>query len=375
MTLQMAYAALKQGDLNGARQQFEHLCQSQPSIDAWLGLSDTARQQGDKALRLHALDTAQAINANDLRVLVFKGDYYDDIGDKRQAGAFYGQALSLASQSQQIPPQLNTLLQRAQTRCTDYAREYQAYLDDHLKPGADEATAELDNRFDYSLDIMFGRKPVYAQQPTQYFFPGLPSQPFYDRNEFAWSAALEAATSDIRTELLNHIQTDIKFRPYVERNTDSPRADHAGMMDNPGWSALFLWRDGEPVNDILDIFPKTKAAMEQVNKANIPGHSPTVLFSLLKSGVRIPPHTGLMNTRLICHLPLIIPNNCAIRVGPHTEQWIDGQVMVFDDSMEHEAWNNSTENRYVLIFDTPNPNLSAREHDRVAALFSAINSY
>ncbi|MEO0675494.1 MAG: aspartyl/asparaginyl beta-hydroxylase domain-containing protein, partial [Pseudomonadota bacterium] len=177
------------------------------------------------------------------------------------------------------------------------------------------------------------------------------------------------ATADIRDELLREINASNSFQPYVSRNTDSARADHSGMMDNDGWSALFLWRDGKPDAAIQARFPKTTAIMKQVTKANIPGHSPTVLFSQLKAGVKIPPHTGLINTRLIGHLPLVIPEGCALRVGAQTRPWIFGEAMVFDDTIEHEAWNNSRADRHVLIFDTPNPFMTTTEHQQVQTLF------
>ncbi len=81
-------------------------------------------------------------------------------------------------------------------------------------------------------------------------------------------------------------------------------------------------------------------------------------FSSLKPHTHIKPHTGYSKTVLRCHLPLIIPkgDKCAIRVGDQTRRWKEGELLIFDDSFDHEAWNFSDENRIVLMFDIPNPN-------------------
>ena len=91
--------------------------------------------------------------------------------------------------------------------------------------------------------------------------------------------------------------------------------------------------------------------------------------------MRIPPHHGLLNTRLICHLPLIAPEGCALRVGNETRAWVPGQALVFDDSMEHEAWNLSDRLRVVLLFDIWRPELSLDERELVAAMLAAVDSY
>jgi aspartyl/asparaginyl beta-hydroxylase (cupin superfamily) len=95
-----------------------------------------------------------------------------------------------------------------------------------------------------------------------------------------------------------------------------------------------------------------------------------VMFSLLAPGARIMPHTGMFNTRLVCHLPLIVPPDCGFRVGNAVREWEEGRLMVFDDSIEHEAWNDSDRDRVVLIFDIWRPDLTARERGELAALFA-----
>jgi aspartyl/asparaginyl beta-hydroxylase (cupin superfamily) len=91
---------------------------------------------------------------------------------------------------------------------------------------------------------------------------------------------------------------------------------------------------------------------------------------MLKAGAHIAAHTGMFNTRLICHLPLIVPPDCRFRVGNEVREWQPGKLMIFNDTIEHEAWNDSAEDRVILIFDIWRPELSDREKHELTALFS-----
>ena len=71
----------------------------------------------------------------------------------------------------------------------------------------------------------------------------------------------------------------------------------------------------------------------------VAGWGPSVIFSMLKAGAHIGAHTGMYNTRLICHLPLIVPPGCRFRVGNEVREWEEGKLLIFDDTIEHEAWN------------------------------------
>ncbi len=99
------------------------------------------------------------------------------------------------------------------------------------------------------------------------------------------------------------------------------------------------------------------------------------MFSLLKPRTRIPPHTGVSNVRLVAHLPLIIPEGCGFRVGNETRQWVPGTAWVFDDTLEHEAWNDSDQLRAILIFDVWHPHLTAAERALITALSAGLNQF
>ena len=99
------------------------------------------------------------------------------------------------------------------------------------------------------------------------------------------------------------------------------------------------------------------------------------MFSLLKPKTRIPPHTGVTNACLVTHLPLIVPEGCGFRVGNDTRQWVPGRAWVFDDTIEHEAWNDSDRLRVVLIFDVWHPHLSPPERALITALVTAMAAF
>jgi aspartyl/asparaginyl beta-hydroxylase (cupin superfamily) len=95
------------------------------------------------------------------------------------------------------------------------------------------------------------------------------------------------------------------------------------------------------------------------------------MFSLLAPNTAIPPHVGVNNARLVCHLSLVVPEDCWFRVGAETRYWKRGEAFVFDDTIEHEALNPSDELRVVFIFDVWHPDLSEVERNAVAALIGS----
>mgnify|MGYP006172403729 CR=1 FL=1 len=154
---------------------------------------------------------------------------------------------------------------------------------------------------------------------------------------------------------------------------DRPSYDFHGLRDNPAWSTLYLWEDGGSVEANAARFPRTLAALADAPLTRITTRAPSILFSLLKAGARIAPHHGMINARLICHLPLIVPVGCGFRCGNEEREWEPGRLLIFDDTIEHEAWNESGEDRVVLIFDVWRPELTDEERASVAAMFEAID--
>jgi aspartyl/asparaginyl beta-hydroxylase (cupin superfamily) len=176
-------------------------------------------------------------------------------------------------------------------------------------------------------------------------------------------------------ELAEVLRIQNAFVPYIQAQVDAPaRTDHK-LLDSLDWSAFFLWKDGAVVPQNAERCPRTLAALSDVPLARIKGRTPSILFSLLQPGARIAPHTGFLNTRLICHLPIIVPPQCRFRVGNDERHWEKGKAWVFDDTIEHEAGNPSDQARVVLIFDIWRPELTAEERGLVTALMEAVDAY
>ncbi len=217
---------------------------------------------------------------------------------------------------------------------------------------------------------------MYYQRPRRYYFPGLPQRQFYEREEFPWAEALESATDDIRDELRNVMSVSSRFKPYLESDGEhlNPRGTY--LVNNDDWGAFYLWHYGELKAEAEALCPKAVTALEAAQQPQITGQAPIALFSRLRPRTRIPPHHGMINTRLICHLPLIVPEDCgALRVGSEQRPWVEGEMLIFDDSMEHEAWNDSDEERVVLLFEIWRPELTEEERVLVASVLTAVRSY
>ena len=324
--------------------------------------------------RLADADRALAADPRDLRALIAKGDALVGLGDARSGASFYGSALRGATEVANPPPDLVAELRRAQAAIQDQSARFQSYLTDSLaRSGFDAATSS--DRFTQSLDLMSGRKRLYQQEPRFYLLPGLPQIQFQPRETLPWMTAVEEATADIRTELEALMAEPNLFRPYVEPRADRPNTDSKGMASNADWSALFLWKDGEEQPDMARRCPRTLEALAEVPLCRVPGRTPSILFSRLKAGARIPPHHGLINTRLICHLPLIAPPGSRFRVGNDVREWKEGRGWAFDDTIEHEAANDSGQDRTILIFDVWKPEVTEEERALLSAMFQAIDDY
>jgi len=366
--------ALRKGDARKARESFERVVAAgQADASAYLGLAYACAGLKDGRATLAAVDRALALEPRNLRALMMKADHLAAAGDARAASSFYRAVVSTAPPADQLPADLRNELARAQAMCARYAAQFEAFLRQRLARGLAEGRSA--GRFRVSLDILTGGKRIYFQEPRQYFFPGLPQIQFYERSDFPWLDKVEAATADIRAELIEILKQESAFRPYVEGNPSLPQTDAQGMLNNPEWSAFYLWKNGAIVAENAARCPKTLDALADAPLARVPGRSPSILYSLLRPGARIPPHTGEVNTRLICHLPLIVPDPCSFRVGNDTRAPVEGRAWVFDDTIEHEAWNGSERTRVILLFEIWRPELTAAERALVSAMFEAIDAY
>ena len=361
---QQGIAALQRGDARAARPCFETIAASgQANVQMWLLLAQSCDMLDDRAAARAALGDVLKLDANNPYALVMMAETLGRDGDDRAAFGWYGRALDAATLYPQLPPDLMQRLDRAQAEVAAIQGRFAATMHRALADAGVD-TAGTGERFGEALAILTGQTRAFVQEPTNFYFPGLPQRAFYDPAEFAWTAALEAAMPAIRAEAQAVLANRAGVSPYVEAPPDRPAKAHS-LMNDPRWSAFHLFREGQPLAGNADRCPATMAALAGLPQGQtmprITGRSPMALFSILAPGTHIKPHSGMLNTRLICHLPLIVPPDCRLRVGNHTRAVEAGKMIIFDDSIEHEAWNDSDDVRVVLIFEIWRPELTAAE--------------
>jgi aspartyl/asparaginyl beta-hydroxylase (cupin superfamily) len=284
------------------------------------------------------------------------------------AAEVYRNALKIAPATPSPP--LAAAISRAEAVIAAASQDLEERIFRELETTAAACTAPARARFEESVRIFSGRAKAYNSEPLLLHYPRLPAIPFYDRSHFPWLEELEAATDTIRGELEAALARDTGFAPYIDYPPDAPVNQWAELNHSSRWSSYFLWRDGEPQAQACADCPQTAALMDRLPLARQPGFAPTVVFSALAPHTHIPPHTGSTNARLLVHLPLILPGPARFRVGNEVRSWRMGEAWAFDDTIEHEAWNDADALRVILIIDTWNPYLEPAERDLVSAMLA-----
>ena len=365
------------GDARRARELYERaLAADNTSKVLWLNLAGACRSLEDAYAEGQALDKALTIEPRYVQALLQKGDLLERLGNTKAAAALYGAALASASSGMPVPQAAAPALAHAQEVVVNNKRELESFLEQEVAAmRIQHASADL-QRFDACRDVFLGKRPVYINQPRGFMFPYLPAVEFFRREDFRWLDALEAATDDIAAEALAAFADEgASFRPYVDFPPSAPVDQWAPLNHSLDWSVYSLWNDGAPVIEHQRKCPKTTAALANVPMCDIPNYAPGAYFSVLKPRTRLPAHTGTTNSRSIVHLPLVIPEGCRFRVGSQTRAWQKGKAWVFDDTIDHEAWNDSDQVRIVLIFDIWNPLLTAAERDLMSAFTIGVGRY
>jgi aspartyl/asparaginyl beta-hydroxylase (cupin superfamily) len=279
--------------------------------------------------------------------------------------------------AQQLGPsaELRAIFEHARSFVAERSRQLAEALASDLSNDLETASSRDRRRVSAAMDHMLGRREIYGNHCHGLHYPFLPADEFFDREHFPWLAELEAQTDVIRAELIALLSSDDPgLSPYVTMPPGTPRNIWSELNNNAAWSAFHLWKDGEPVAEACARAPRTAAVIERLPLAGVTSRAPNVFFSILQAGKHIPPHTGVTNTRTIIHLPLIVPPGCTFRVGGETREWREGEAFAFDDTIEHEAWNRSDQNRAVLILDCWNPHLSEHERQMICRLFAASDA-
>ena len=368
--------AFRKGDMEAARAAFRRLTEEGGAdLQQWISLALACRGLRDDSGEEEAIAGALAADPADLVALILRGNLYERQARTHEAARAYGAAATVAPPTDRLHPDLRASVAHAAAFRRKYDQDCAAYLDQSLRPHLQALAGEDLRRFRDSVDIMVGRKRRYDSQSVIYHYPQLPAVEFPERDRFAWLEALEDATDEIRDEFMEVLRSEEGFTPYITYPADVPKNQWAELNNSPRWSAFHLFKLGAHIEANAAKCPATIKALAETPQPDLPGRTPSAMFSLLKPGTRIPPHTGVTNCRLVVHLPLIVPEGCGFRVGNEVRQWVPGKAWVFDDTIEHEAWNHSDKLRVVLIFDIWHPDLSAPERTMITCLSAALNSF
>ncbi|UAJ10188.1 aspartyl/asparaginyl beta-hydroxylase domain-containing protein [Polymorphobacter megasporae] len=367
-------AALSRGDAAAARTAFETVVAAgRATPQLWLLLAQANFQLDDRKQAHAALDELLAVDRANLDGMVMRGELLDRDGETRAATSWFEAALRTADGVAGLAPVTIAALDRAKAACAAASAKFDAHLRSELAAaGVDAATVHP--RFAEAMAITTGVAAPYPQAPTSFYYPRLAAIPFHDPADFPWVAAIAAQAPAMRAEVEAVIAAQSGLAPYVEAPENRPSKEHS-LLGDARWSAYHLWKNGEPVAEHHAACPRTIAAVESAPIPHIPGRGPMALFSILAGGTHIPAHNGMLNTRLIVHIPLIVPPGCRLRVGNEVRTVEAGVPLIFDDSIEHEAWNDSDEPRAILLFEVWRPELTAGERAALTAMFGAVSSY
>lgn len=372
--LREAIGALRSKNSDGSRTAaLKAIEMGEDGAAVWGVLALACRDQGDFDMAQKAADRSIELEPRNVRAHIVKADAFYAESNARAAAAFYRHALAMSAPQPDMPEEILLDLERAKIRSAELKESFGAHLslalgdllsDQHSSPRMQEA-----------LDILLGNKRVFYSAPRHFMFPRLPSYEFFPADQLLWLNQLASKTPHVKAELNALLKSGSSFLPYLEDNPDRPTFDAHGMEGNPDWGALYLWQNGEPVLEHQEVCPVTTEAIANLPLVFSGGRCPNVLFSRLSAGASIPPHNGMMNTRLIGHLPLIIPDQCGLRVGSEVREWVVGEPFLFDDTVEHEAWNNSDQDRVILIFEVWRPELTSVEQTFVKRMLEAVDTY
>jgi len=363
--------AASRGDVAGARLILEQVTAAEPDrSEAWLKLAAMCRLQRDGDAALAAVSGALRIDPLGFLPLLMKASLLDSTGREAEAGEAYGHAL--AQRPDTIPAELEAAVANAERRHADHVAAAAARLAGATAP-LDSELGEMERgrvrRF--HTNIIRTTRPFHSE-PSHFHYPGLFEQEFHDRSDFPWLDELEAATPAILDDFQRVMASErSELVPYIQYPDDVPLRQWATLNRSRDWTAIHLVRNGERVEANARHCPNVMALLARLDQPGIAGRCPNAMFSLLAPGAHIPPHHGVANTRLVCHLGLIVPKGCWFRVGGERREWRVGHAWIFDDTIEHEAANPSDSLRVILIVDTWHPGLSSAERRAVAASMEA----
>lgn len=337
--------------------------------DLWLRIAVLYRTQGKLAQALDAANAAVDRRPADAVALLFKASLHQSLDEAGRAAEIYRAAIFHAGNRSDLPPPIAGQLDRA--------RQFVARYRDTVvqtMPALEELDPVTRRRADRFIENVLDRRATFHQEPTHYRYPGLADIEYFDEHFGELRQRLKQVYPAIRQEYLALAKRhEEQLTPYVQFQPGQPAGQWEPLNHSRKWQAFHLCRYGEVNQDLARACPQTMAALGCDEAPDIGGLAPNLMFSVLAPRTRIPPHHGVANFRSVLHLPLIVPPGCGFRVGSDTRQWIEGEAWTFDDTIEHEAWNDSDEPRIILIADLWRPELSPADRQVVREFIKALD--
>lgn len=372
-----AVRLLLMGEVVAAHRILDRLVKSERSNpEIWFNLGCALRKLARVDEALTAFEKVLSLEPRNIAALLEKGSIQEESDAMRAAAMTYRTALQMIPPGYKTPQWMDQPLRHAKEVVERSNRALEIFVEEGLGEIRAKFGGEL-GRVDRCVEILLQKRRTFRQQPTFMYFPELPAIEFYDSREFPWLAEIEACASEIRRELVNVLSESGSgiLEPYVADQPGIAMEVWRELNQSRRWGVYSLWREGVAYPEHIARCPRTVAALETCPQWDVPGSGPTALFSILDAKTRIPPHTGPVNTRLVVHLPLIVPPGCRFRVGAEEREWREGEAFVFDDSINHEARNDSDSPRAVLIFDIWSPFVTAAEREMVRAITARVAEF
>jgi hypothetical protein len=367
--IERADKAAAAGDLKEAERCLSEALEGASDPTLYLKLAGLQRALGEPETALRNVEHALAISPRDFTALLLRANLLEKLSSPEAMQAWRN---ALASRPLgEPPPHLQKIVADAERKVERWTDMREAQLITAMKSAEARAGPAERSRIERFRKNVLRRTRHYHSEPTDFHYPGLREVEFHARDSFPWLADLEAATETLTAELKTVMAAErAELVPYVQYDAHMPLDQWKPLNHSLDWTAIHLLNRGARVEANARHCPQTMALLDRLPQPHMPGASPNAMFSLLKPRTQIPPHVGVNNARLVCHLPLIVPAGCWFRVGAETREWMAGEAFVFDDTIEHEAMNPTNELRVVFILDVWHPDLSEVEREGIASLIS-----
>lgn len=327
--------------------------------------------QGLYGKALESIDQAIALAPDSALNHLHRGVILENLGQGNEALMSYGRALArdptLRLSLTSLPPRVRTLAARAISRLTPVLQERIAAAEREV---SEMHRAPLPPRAREFIEIVKGLRPRVSTEPRQgrawLFYPGLAARPWFERGEFDWMRDFESAHATIRAEF-----EALEDAPDLTPLSSNLAARSGPSPEPTGWRRISLYESGIAFPKVLHRCPETFAALKHLPLAQGRGHFPDVRFATLRSGAHAFSPPAPSNVKLTLQLGLLVPDTCSLTVGGETRRWRKGRTLIFDDSFEMSACNESPTDLTVLAAEIWHPALEPIERELIERTIDA----